>query len=123
MSTRATPLWPFPGQEVAWWEHYPPHNLPPPRFAVGDCVETRWGRAVVISVKDYEGLAGRCYLVKHDWSSAPPGFGHWFGEHGMQPAGPLPQWLDDDDDDAPATTVTTPQASTKPVAPQLELFA
>lgn len=53
----------------------------------------------------------------------PPGFGHWFGEHDMQPAGPPPQWFDDDDDDAPATTITTPPPSAKPVAPQLELFA
>jgi hypothetical protein len=89
---------------------------------VGDCVETRWGRATVLIVKDYEGLAGRCYLVKHDWSNAPPGFGHWFGEHDMQPAGPLAQWLDDEDQ-APTMTITTPPPAARPVAPQLELFA
>lgn len=84
---RATPIWPFPGQEDArWWIDYPPHNLPAPRFAVGDRVTTRWGSATVTRILDYYGLDGsRVYSVRHDWSSSPEGFGHFFEEAGMQP--------------------------------------
>ncbi len=86
MTDRATPIWPFPGQSSdRWWEAYPPHNLPPPRFAVGDRVETRWGSATVLRIYDYEHFDGRRYQLRYDFSSAPEGFGHGWGENDMQP--------------------------------------
>lgn len=70
-------LWPFPGADEP---HGPPKPLPPTRFAVGDIVTTRWGRATVIAIHDWAYDDGRAILVKHDWSSAPPGFGHTFSD-------------------------------------------
>jgi hypothetical protein len=73
--------WPFPGQE-----HLPApvYDLPPARFAVGDQVKTRWGTATVLKVNDWPAIAGRAYLVKHTWSTAPEGFGHQFGEDDIE---------------------------------------
>jgi hypothetical protein len=87
MSDRNTPIWPFPGQpQRPWWECCPPHNLPPPRFAVGDRVETRWGAATVLRVYDHEHFDGRAYQLRYDWAQdAPPGFGHRWGESDMRP--------------------------------------
>lgn len=86
MSARAVPIWPFPGQASApWWECYPPHNLPPARFAPGDRVTTRWGTATVLQAYDYEHFDGRAYQIRYDGSSAPPGFGHRWSEADMQP--------------------------------------
>lgn len=82
---RATPIWPFPGHASPWWEAYPPHNLPPPRFAVGDRVRTRWGSYTVLVVRDRELFGSREYHCRPDGSSAPPGFGHAWGEADMQP--------------------------------------
>lgn len=70
-------IWPFPGTGEL---HGPPKPLPPTRFAVGDLVTTRWGRATVIAVCGWAYDDGRAILVKHDWSSAPPGFGHTFSD-------------------------------------------
>ena len=113
---RNVPIWPFPGQsEGRWWENYPPHNLPPPAFSVGDRVVTRWGTATVLRVYDYEGFAGRAYQVRYDFSSAPPGFGHQWGENDMQPAPPPCADWDEPEEPAPAPV--------KVAAPQLELFA
>lgn len=79
-------IWPFPGQNTSpWWEFYPPHNLPPPRFAVGDRVTTRWGSATVLRVYDHEHFDGRAYQLRYDFSSSPPGFGHQWSEADMQP--------------------------------------
>ncbi len=86
MDDRATPIWPFPGQNTApWWECYPPHNLPPPRFAVGDRITTRWGSATVLRIHDCEHFGSRSYHVRHDDSSAPPGFGKTWSEADMEP--------------------------------------
>jgi hypothetical protein len=87
MSDRNTPIWPFPGQpQRPWWECCPPHNLPPPRFAVGDRVETRWGAATVLRVYDHEHFDGRAYQLRYDWAQdAPPGFGHRWSESDMRP--------------------------------------
>ena len=70
-------LWPFPGQDEP---HGPPKPLPPTRFAVGDRVTTRWGSATVIAICEWAYDDGRAILVKHDWSSEPPGFGHLFSD-------------------------------------------
>lgn len=79
-------IWPFPGQNTApWWECYPPHNLPPPRFAVGDRVTTRWGSATVLRVHDCEHFGSRSYHVRHDYTNAPPGFGKTWSEGDMEP--------------------------------------
>lgn len=113
MSERNFPIWPFPGQSAPWWEHLPPHNLAPPCFAVGDRIETRWGRATVLRIYDHEHFDGRAYHVRHDGTASPPGFGKTWSESDMQPAEPEPAW-----DDEPATPTT--QACLD--APQLELF-
>jgi hypothetical protein len=64
---------------------------PPPRFAVGDRVVTAWGRATVIAIHEMPWFgSARVYTVKHDWSDAPAGFGHHFGENECEPAGPEP---------------------------------
>ena len=119
MSTdRNAPIWPFPGQpQRPWWECCPPHNLPPPRFAVGDRVETRWGSATVLRVYDHEHFDGRAYHLRFDFSSAEPGFGHHWSEADMQPAGPQPTWHDE-----PAQAEAAPAAKAETVE-QLELFA
>lgn len=70
-------IWPFPGEAEL---HGPPKPLPPTRFAVGDLVTTRWGRATVIAICGWAYDDGRAILVKHDWSSAPTGFGHTFSD-------------------------------------------
>ena len=70
-------IWPFPGQDEP---HGPPKPLPPTRFSVGDRVNTRWGSATVISICGWAYDDVRAILVKHDWSSAPPGFGHTFSD-------------------------------------------
>lgn len=86
MEDRNAPIWPFPGQpQRPWWECYPPHNLPPPRFSPGDRVVTRWGSATVLRVYDYEHFDGRLYQIRYDFSSAPEGFGHRWSEADMQP--------------------------------------
>jgi len=108
--------WPFPGQEGN--EHLqPPHNMPPPRFAVGDRISTRSGTATVMAIKDTEGLNGRTYHVRHDWvTDAPPGFGHFYDENSMQPhVDPPPEPDADDIEPRPAHQAAEP--------PQLELFA
>lgn len=114
MSQRSVPLWPFPGQGTSpWWECYPPHNMPPPRFSVGDRVQTRWGCATVLRVFDYERFTGRAYHLHYDWSDSPPasGFGHLWSEDEMEPA-PPPARQDDEE-----------QLQAVPAAPQMELFA
>jgi hypothetical protein len=66
--------------------HGPPWpQLPPARFAIGDRVVSSWGDATVIRVFDGGLNARRSYLIKHDWSNAPAGFGHCFGEHELEP--------------------------------------
>lgn len=86
MTDRATPIWPFPGQSSdRWWEAYPPHNLPPPRFAVGDRVTTRWGSATVLRIHDWEHFGSRGYHLRFAGSDAPAGFGNTWGEADMQP--------------------------------------
>jgi hypothetical protein len=85
MTARAAPIWPFPGANGPWWEAYPPHNLPPPRFAVGDRVRTPWGGYTVLVVRDYEHFGSRSYHCRPDGSSSPPGFGHTWGEDDMEP--------------------------------------
>jgi hypothetical protein len=103
MSTTAT-HWPFPGQA-----HLPPpvYDLPPPHFAVGDQVKTRWGTATVLRVFDWPGVSGRSYLVKHTWSTTPDGFGHQFCEDAIE-----------------LLAKAEPAPINKPASvPQLELFA
>lgn len=86
-------LWPFPGQPAS---PPPVHDLPQPRFSVGDRVTTRWGRATVMKVEDWPDCMGdRIYHVRHDWSDAPPGFGHLFGEGDMTLLVEQPHVLDD----------------------------
>ncbi len=87
-------LWPFPGHAEP---EGPPKPLPPTRFAVGDLVTTRWGRATVIAICDWAYDDGRAILVKHDGSSAPPGFGHIFCDADIEPR--VEQSSEDDDDD------------------------
>jgi hypothetical protein len=120
MTDRATPIWPFPGQEGPWWEAYPPHNLPPPRFAPGDRVTTRWGSATVQRVYDCEYFDGRLYQLRYDWSSsAPPGFGHRWSENDMEQIaeGDQPAQVEADPQPQP------PVLSDAPTLEQLELFA
>ena len=75
--------WPFPGTDEP---HGPPKPLPPTRFAVGDRVTTRWGRATVIAICAWAyDDDNRAILVKHDWSSASPGFGHIFSDADIEP--------------------------------------
>lgn len=71
------------------WDTGPPENLPPARYAVGDRVRTPWGAGTIARVysRDHFGH-GRAYNVHHDFSSAPPNFGHEFGEREILP---LPQ--------------------------------
>jgi hypothetical protein len=52
---------------------------------VGDRVTTRWGSATVIAICGWAYDDGRAILVKHDWSSAPPGFGHTFSDADIEP--------------------------------------
>lgn len=101
--------WPFPGQD----EGPPPvYDLPPPRFAVGDRVITRWGWATVGRVMDWPNCSDtRAYHVRHDWCDSPPGFGHIFGEADMEPLVEPPR-TEEPADEPPAAP-----------APQLELFA
>lgn len=75
-------IWPFPGTDEP---HGPPKPLPPTRFAIGDRVTTCWGSATVIAISDWAYDDGRAILVKHDWSSAPPGFGHSFSDADIEP--------------------------------------
>lgn len=114
-SERAVPIWPFPGDGDPWWVSYPPHNLPPPRFQVGDRVETRWYFGTVLQVFDYEHFGSRCYHVRGDCSDAPPGFGHRWAEDDMQPA-PARERAPEPEDDEPHPKVTRVDR------PQLELF-
>jgi hypothetical protein len=117
VTERNIAIWPFPGQGTSpWWDAYPPHNLPPPRFAVGDRVETRWYTGTVIRVYDCEHFGSRLYTVRGDCSDAPPGFGHRWSEHDMQPA--RPRAVEPEEDEAPQLAAHPRQAS-----PQLELFA
>jgi hypothetical protein len=89
--------------------------MPPPRFAVGGLVETRWGSATVLRVYDHEHFDGRAYQLRYDWvQDTPPGFGHHWSESDMQPAGPRPTWHDE-----PAQAEVAPAAKAEP---QLELF-
>jgi len=70
-----------------WWAAPPDPWPAAARFRQGDRVETRWGRATVLRVFDTPHFeSARSYLVKHDWSNAPPGFGHEFGEDECAPA-------------------------------------
>jgi hypothetical protein len=64
---------------------------PVPKFAVGDRVVTRWGRATVLSLYEwtYDGHPFT-YHVRHDWVDAPEGFGKPFGENECEPGGPEP---------------------------------
>jgi hypothetical protein len=79
------------------------------RFRQGDRIETRWGRATVLAVYDYPYFeSARSYQVKHDWSDAPPGFGHQFGEDECRPAGPEPTYTDDEETTTPETTPCSP---------------
>lgn len=99
------PLWPFPGSSCQPPREIPP--LPSARFAIGDRVKTRWGRATVIAVHDWDTVGGsRAYTVKHDWSDAPPDFGHLFGEEDCELARPEPVYLDDADPEPAATKLT-----------------
>lgn len=116
MTARATPIWPFPGASGPWWEAYPPHNLPPPRFAVGDRVRTRWGSYTVLSVSDHEFFGSRAYHCRPDGSSAPPGFGHQWGEADMEP---LVERIAEPEDDELFQAAPAPG----PRLEQLELFA
>jgi len=111
---RATPIWPFPGTDWSW-AAYPPHNLPPPRFSVGDRVQTRWGRATVVRIHDWEWFGSRAYHLRDDGSDAPPGFGKTWSESDMEPVVDLP--AGDEDDELPPC-MAAPRAE----APQLELF-
>jgi hypothetical protein len=82
--------WPFPGDTSP----PPVYDLPPARFSPGDRVESRWGWATVIEALDWPGMDGsRKYLIHHDWSGAPDGFGHLFEELHLTPLAhqPLPQ--------------------------------
>ncbi len=85
-------IWPFPGQDEP---HGPPKPLPPTRFSVGDRVTTRWGSATVIAICGWAYDDGRAILVKHDWSSAPPGFGHHYSDADMEPLLEQPREEDD----------------------------
>lgn len=76
------PFWPWPGQPVP---HLVLPYLPPPRFAAGERVGTRWGSGTVIRVLDWALFESRAYLVRLVGSSAPPGFGHRFGEDDLTP--------------------------------------
>lgn len=116
MTDRATPIWPFPGQSAdQWFEAYPPHNLPPPRFDVGDRVTTRWGRATVLRVHDCEHFGSRGYHVRYDGSDAPAGFGKTWSEADMQPLVEQPAELDDDE-------VFQPAAVPRGAVEQMEMF-
>ena len=97
--------WPFQGTDAAP-EQAPP--LPPPRFAVGNRVTTRWGRATVEQICDWATLGGRAYQVRHAWSSAPPGFGHFFGEDDIELAGPEPATPNHEEEQEPAAAAPAP---------------
>lgn len=75
--------WPFPGSDE------PPqqHDLPTPRYAVGDRVTSSWGGpGIVVRVEDWPSVGGhRAYCVHHDWSTAPATFGHLMCEDDLQP--------------------------------------
>lgn len=116
MGDRATPIWPFPNSGEPWWHAYPPHNMPPPRFAVGDRVRTRWGSYTVLSVHDWEYFGGRAYHCRPDGSSAPPSFGHTWGEHDMAPLVEQPA-----EEEGGEAFQALP--SPRPGLEQLELFA
>lgn len=98
--------WPFPGQE-----HLPPPplpDLPPAKYTVGDRVESHWGSATVLKVLDTAGIDGtRDYQIHHDWSDAPPGFGHFFSEGELQPGRPKTPAVDVDGD--PQRAAASPQ--------------
>lgn len=65
-------LWP------PYWPHVP--ATLPPRFARGDRVRTRMGRATVLRDLVYALDGERCYLVRHTWADGDPEFGHVFRE-------------------------------------------
>lgn len=98
--------------KAGWaWNPDPTEDLPPARYAIGDRVTSSWGRGTVCGVEVWAmGDAGRAYTVHHDFSSAPPNFGHCFGEFHLQPLSS--QRVEVPQDVEPATTV-----------PQLDLFA
>jgi hypothetical protein len=69
------------------WEPDPPENLPTALYAVGSEVTTPWGRGTVCRVQNWAFQdRGRSYIVHHEFSSAPPNFGHCFGEADLTPA-------------------------------------
>lgn len=71
---------------------------PGQKFVPGDRVVTRWGRATVLKVWERPHFdSPRSYHVKHDWSDAPPGFGHQFGENECEPAGPEPVYEEEEE--------------------------
>lgn len=73
-------------------------RAPGQRFVRGDRVRTRWGDATVL--KAYERPyfdSPRSYLVRHDWSDGPPGFGHHFGENECEPGRPRRNYEEDPD--------------------------
>lgn len=108
----SAPLWPFPGQEAA--EAFGPcQPLPLARFAAGDSVATRWGRGTVIAVQECAWNAYRAYGVRHTWSSAPEGFGHFFDEDELELAASL-ECPEEETDEVPPPVRA---------APQLDLFA
>jgi hypothetical protein len=68
-----------------------PPTLRPPKYSVGDRVESRWGDATVIRVLESAGIDGtREYVISHDWSGVDPPFGHQFEEDDLQPGRPRP---------------------------------
>jgi hypothetical protein len=86
---------------------------PGQKYAPGDRVVSRWGNATIIHAYERPYFdSPRSYLILHDWSDAPPGFGHHFGENELAPGRPH-EVIEADEPSGPT-----------PVAiPQLELFA
>jgi hypothetical protein len=98
--------------KAGWaWSPDPPQDLPPACYAIGDRVTSKWGNGTICGVEAWAmGDAGRAYNVHHDFSSAPPNFGHCFGEFCLQPLSSRRAEFPQDVDPAAAV-------------PQLELFA
>lgn len=93
------------------WDPDPPENLPPALYQVGSVVTTPWGRGTVCRVQNWAFHdRGRSYIVHHDFSQAPPNFGHCFGEADLKPS-------------APACASVRQATEPTPEIQQLEMFA
>ena len=107
MSTPADDPWP------SYWPHVP--ATLPPRFARGDRVRTRMGRATVLRDLVYALDGERCYLVRHTWADGDAEYGHMFREGDIELLMAAPTTEPEGDLEEPVTPVVAP-------AVQLALF-